>query len=67
MSKGRAVLGVGTGWNAHEFQSLDVPREQRGRLLDEGVQLIKRLWTENHVDFDGKLISVSDVSVEPKP
>ena len=67
MSNGRAILGVGTGWNAHEFNSLGVARSQRGKLLDEGVQLIKRLWMENHVDFEGELISVRDVSVEPKP
>ena len=67
MSGGRAILGVGTGWNAHEFDSLNVARNQRGQLLEEGVQLIKRLWAENHVDFDGELISVRDVSVEPKP
>lgn len=67
MSNGRAILGVGTGWNAHEFESLAVPRNQRGQLLEEGVELIKRLWTENHVNFDGKVISVRDVSVEPKP
>ena len=67
MSNGRVILGVGTGWNAHEFNSLGVARNQRGRLLDEGVQLVKRLWTENHVDFEGELLSVRDVSVEPKP
>ena len=67
MSGGRAILAVGTGWNAHEFESLGVARNQRGRLLEEGVELIKRLWTENHVDYDGRLIKVRDVSVEPKP
>ena len=67
MSRGRTILGVGTGWNAHEFESLGVPRGERGRLLEEGVELIKRLWTENHVDYRGKLLTVRDVSVEPKP
>ncbi|MFT5392259.1 MAG: putative F420-dependent oxidoreductase [Gammaproteobacteria bacterium] len=67
MSHGRAILGVGTGWSTHEFDALGVKRSQRGKLLEEGVQLIKRLWTENHVDFDGEVVQAKNISVEPKP
>lgn len=67
MSQGRAILGVGAGWNSHEFEVLGVPRNKRGELLDEGVAIIRRLWRENHVDHAGKHFQFNDVSVEPKP
>ena len=66
-SQGRIVLAVGGGWNAHEFEVLGIPRERRGRYLEESVEVIRRLWTENHVDHDGPCFSFRDVSVEPKP
>ena len=53
-SGGRIVLAVGGGWNAHENSRCSgVPRERRGRYLEESVEVIRRLWTENHVDHDG--------------
>lgn len=67
MSHGRAILGIGAGWNAHEFAVLGVPRDKRGELLEEGVEVIRRLWTENHVDHAGRHFRFEDVSVEPKP
>lgn len=67
VSQGRIVLAVGGGWNAHEFETLGIPRERRGRYLEESVEVIRRLWTENHVDHDGVCFSFRDVSVEPKP
>ena len=44
-----------------------MPRERRGRLLDESVEVIRRLWTESHVDHDGPCFSFRDVTVEPRP
>lgn len=66
-AQGRMILAVGTGWNPHEFEVQDVPRTQRGLRLEEGVEIIKQLWTENHVDYDGRVFSFEDVSIEPKP
>lgn len=66
-SEGRVILGVGTGWNPHEFASLGIPKSQRGQALEEGVEIVKRLWTEDHVDYDGEVYSLEDVTVEPKP
>lgn len=66
-SEGRLVLGVGNGWNPTEFEALAIPRVHRGQRLEEGVELLKRLWTEDHVDHDGKEYSFENVTVEPKP
>lgn len=66
-SDGRLVLGVGNGWNPVEFEALEIPKRQRGRRLEEGVDLLQRLWTEDHVDHDGDVYAFEDVTVEPKP
>lgn len=66
-SQGRMILAVGTGWNPHEFEVQDVPRNERGQRLEEGVEILKRVWTDNHVDYDGEIFSFEDVTIEPKP
>lgn len=66
-AEGRSILAVGAGWNAHEFEALGIPRRSRGKRLEEGVEVIKRLWTEDHVDHDGDIWSFEDVTIEPRP
>lgn len=67
MSDGRFQLGCGLGYRDAEFDAFGIDKSDRvGRLID-GVRLIRRLWTEDNVTFDGDYISVSDVTVNPKP
>lgn len=66
-SDGRLLLGVGNGWNPTEFEALEIDRSERGRRLEEGVDVLQRLWTEDHVDHDGEVYSFEDVTIEPKP
>jgi len=65
-SDGRMILAVGTGWHPHEFEVQGVPQEERGRRLEEGVEIVKCLWTEDHVDYDGEIFSFEDATIEPK-
>lgn len=67
IAEGRVILGVGAGWNAHEFDVLEIPRRRRGLRLAEGVEIVKRLWTEDHVDYDGRAFTFEDATIEPKP
>ncbi len=67
---GRVIAGLGAGWMAREFtdfgvEFLDTP--QRLGQLRETVQLLKRMWTEPEVDFDGKYIQAHHLVCEPKP
>jgi probable F420-dependent oxidoreductase len=66
-TEGRVILGVGTGWNPHEFDCLGVDKSMRGQALEEGVEAVKQLWTEDHVDYDGEVYSFENATVEPKP
>ena len=50
-----------------EFGNIGVPIKQRISRTDETVQVMKMLWSQDHVSFSGKTCTLSDVSLEPKP
>jgi probable F420-dependent oxidoreductase len=67
LSNGRLDLGLGLGYRREEFAALGVDRRQRGRLMDEGVALLRRAWTEERVTFAGRCYAVEDLPVTPRP
>lgn len=69
LSGGRSFLGVGAGWSKEEFEAYsqwDGPGTRTERV-DEAVALIKRLWTEPSVDFDGNYYRAKGAMLLPKP
>jgi probable F420-dependent oxidoreductase len=66
VSRGRAILGVGLGREAH-YSEFQVPRERRVRRFREGVELIKALWTESKVDYQGEIFQLEGGTMAPKP
>ena len=69
LSGGRSFLGVGAGWSKEEFEAYSQWDEPRVRVekVDEGVALIKKLWTEPTVDFEGKHYKAKGAVLLPKP
>ena len=67
LSNGRMIAGVGAGWMKEEFDALGLPYEGRGRMLEECVEIYRRSWTEEWVNFDGEFYRFDDVSMDPKP
>lgn len=67
LSGGRFRLGVGLGYRQEEFDAFGIEREEAPGRLTEGVEIIKRLWTEDSVTFDGEHFSLRDVSIRPQP
>jgi probable F420-dependent oxidoreductase len=67
LSKGRLRLGVGIGWNFVEFEALGENYRNRGRRVEEQVSLMRRLWTEDLVDFEGKYHNVKQAGINPRP
>ena len=67
LSGGRLRLGVGVGTSRREFQALGQSFESRGRRCTEQLQLLKRFWTEEAVDFDGEFHQVRGVGIDPLP
>lgn len=70
MSGGRFILGIGAGWREQEYRSYGYdfpPPKVRIRQLSEGIQIIRRLWTEDNVTFDGRYFKVSNLTCYPHP
>ena len=65
LSGGRFVLGVGPGWDRHEFESLGMRLGERGRRTDEIIAALRRLLTERDVTFAGRYYRFEHVSIEP--
>jgi probable F420-dependent oxidoreductase len=68
LSKGRVTLGVGVGGEfPPEFVATGVPVEERGRRTDEGIEIMRKLWSEDGVEYHGKHFDFGPVSIDPKP
>jgi len=67
LSGGRLRLGVGVGWNWVEYEALGQDFASRGRRMDEQIELLRRLWTEPLVSFDGEFDQVERAGLVPRP
>jgi probable F420-dependent oxidoreductase len=67
LTGGRFRLGVGIGWNAVEYEALGKEFSNRGRRLEEQVTLLRRLWTERSLTFDGAYERVTGAGLAPLP
>jgi alkanesulfonate monooxygenase SsuD/methylene tetrahydromethanopterin reductase-like flavin-dependent oxidoreductase (luciferase family) len=67
LSNGRFDLGLGQGYVPREFAGFNIPREERSRRLREGVEIVRRLFTEDNVTFEGKSYAVRNATLFPKP
>ena len=67
LSSGRFRLGIGIGWNAVEYEALGEDFTNRGKRSEEQITLMRRLWTEQSVTFDGKYHEVTGAGLAPFP
>jgi probable F420-dependent oxidoreductase len=67
LSGGRLRLGVGVGWNAVEYEALGQDFHTRGRRMEEQITLLRRLWTEPLVNFEGRFERIPDAGINPLP
>jgi alkanesulfonate monooxygenase SsuD/methylene tetrahydromethanopterin reductase-like flavin-dependent oxidoreductase (luciferase family) len=61
------IAGVGAGYPGAEFESFGIPKFERIPRLIEGIELMKKLWTDTSVTYDGTHYSVADASITPRP
>jgi F420-dependent oxidoreductase-like protein len=69
-SGGRLIFGIGAGWYEREYQAYGYefpPAARRLELLDETITVVKQLWTEETVTFDGKHLHFDGAYCDPKP
>ena len=70
VSMGRAILGIGAGWNAREHAAYSIPFPSPGdrvEMLDESLQIMQSLFTERRTTFQGQHYRLDDAPFNPKP
>ena len=67
LSGGRLRLGVGIGWNEVEYEALNESFGNRGKRIEEQIEVMRRLWTEPVVDFKGKWHIIPQAGIKPLP
>lgn len=67
ISKGRALLGIGSGWCAEEFTALGLDFHQRGKRTDEAIQALRALWRDDPSSFEGTHFNFQRIRSFPKP
>jgi probable F420-dependent oxidoreductase len=69
LSRGRLILGAGVGWMEAEFAALGAPFHERGKRMDEGLAMMRALWSEDPVNFPSRNIpaAITDMRMLPHP
>jgi alkanesulfonate monooxygenase SsuD/methylene tetrahydromethanopterin reductase-like flavin-dependent oxidoreductase (luciferase family) len=67
LSGGNYVVGLGVGYREAEFNTFNVPLKERVQRLTEGVEIIRRLWTEERVTYKGRIFEIADLGLGLKP
>ena len=67
LSGGRLRVGFGIGWSPDEYEAAGATWQDRGKRADESIQMLKKIWTTDPVDFQGKYYRMAKSFVGPKP
>ena len=67
ISDGRALFGVGVGWNREEMRNHGTDPKTRGALIDEQLAALKEIWTKDEAEFHGEHIDLDPIFSWPKP
>ena len=67
LSDGRAITGLGIGWSKDEFEVSGIPYKNRGTRADEYLQVLKKTWADDVVEFKGQFYNIPSSKIGPKP
>jgi len=67
LTGGRFRLGIGVGWNDVEYEALNVDFRTRGERCEEQIHVLRRLWTEESIDFTGRFHRIDRAGILPRP
>ncbi|MBI2467610.1 MAG: TIGR03619 family F420-dependent LLM class oxidoreductase, partial [Candidatus Rokubacteria bacterium] len=67
LSGGRTILGIGVGWHEEEFRLMGVPHGERGRRMEECLEIVRALWAGDDVTYDGQFYRFRHLTIDPKP
>src|SRR5215470_12999255 len=67
ISGGRMIMAVGSGSDVRDLEACGIPPQERGKRLDEGIKILRKLWAEDNVTHHGQFYQFENVSINPKP
>lgn len=67
LSEGRVICGFGIGWSKDEYLAANIPFEKRGERANEILQTMKKIWTDDIVEFNGDFYKIPKSIIGPKP
>jgi probable F420-dependent oxidoreductase len=67
LSRGRLRVGLGIGWSPDEYEAAGAPWQDRGKRADEAIDILKKIWTSDPVEFQGKYYRIAKSFIGPKP
>ncbi len=67
LSDGRTIAGLGIGWSKDEYEVSGVPYKDKGTRADEFIQALKKIWTDEIVEFKGEFYNIPASKIGPKP
>lgn len=67
LSGGRVIAGLGLGWSKDEYDASGIPFSHKGERADEFMQVLKRIWTDDVVEFRGQFYNIPASKIGPKP
>lgn len=67
LSEGRTICGFGIGWSQDEYTAANIPYEKRGDRANEILEAMKKIWTDDIVEFHGEFYKISRSIIGPKP
>ena len=67
LSEGRTICGFGIGWSKEEYLAANIPFEKRGERANEILEVMKKVWTDDIVEFSGEFYEIPKSIINPKP
>jgi probable F420-dependent oxidoreductase len=67
LSEGRTICGFGIGWSKEEYLAANIPFEKRGERANEILEVMKKGWTDDVVEFNGEFYKIPKSIINPKP
>jgi probable F420-dependent oxidoreductase len=67
LSQGRVISGLALGWSKDEYQASNIPFKDRGERAEEFIQILKKIWNDDIVEFKGKYYNIPASKIGPKP
>src|SRR6266849_3222958 len=67
LTRGRLIVGVGIGWNQVEYEALGMSFTNRGKRIEEQIAVLRLLWTQEVVDFEGRWHHIDRAGLNPLP